>query len=187
MKIGRGFLFGVLAGAVVPGIILAIVFWPGDGGKSYDVVAVLPFEVDMGDSTLVILSQGIGEQTATRLTSHKIKVIPWLTSRRFAETNLSLSDIAQELGADAIVLGDLENRDGDLTGTIEVRDAETGALIWSESFDRQIGDLGYLCRHFGDMYAPVIAKVLLGEEHPSPSRFHPEPGARISCHRALLA
>ena len=45
MKVGKGFVFGVLAGAVVPGIVLAVVLWPKTDVAVYDVVAVLPLEV----------------------------------------------------------------------------------------------------------------------------------------------
>lgn len=106
-------------------------------------VAVLPLENLSGDPDQEFFADGMTEALISALgrTSRALKVISRTSSMRYKGTSLSLPEIAEALGVDMVIEGSVL-RQGDLVRmTVQLIDAETDQHLWSEVFDRGLGDV----------------------------------------------
>jgi TolB-like protein len=106
-------------------------------------VAVLPFENLTGDPEQSYLADGIHEALITDLArlGGLSRVIARASAIRYAKTTKSLSEVARELGVDAIITGSVLQAAGKVKVTAHLINAATDEQVWSDSFERAPRDI----------------------------------------------
>jgi len=143
-------------------------------------VAVLPL-LFTGDSTERDLGFGLSDEIATALVSEPgVRVM----SRRGAAASREDRDvdparIGRELGVEFLVMGSLRVSNGKLTVLARLLQADDGAMLWADQFERSIGDLGAvraeIARSVGDSLRKKSGFALTGGRARPARAVGPEP------------
>ena len=105
-------------------------------------MAVLPFQNLLGDERLSRFANGLATDIIADLSASRLlTVIAPGTSFSSAEGPRDARRIGQELGVGYVLVGTLQDDGRQLRATVQLVDAATGAQLWSERFDRPLGDL----------------------------------------------
>ena len=135
--------FALAAIVVVSGLLLGAFFLmrptePSDG----PVVAVLPFDDFSAQPYQGVLSDAVSENIITALARFpQVLVISRRSSHQFRDSDLSVADIAQELGAGFILEGSQQLEGSQLRITAQLIEAESQSHIWAEEFDVPLTDM----------------------------------------------
>jgi TolB-like protein/class 3 adenylate cyclase len=143
----------VLAGGVAAWVLLGA---PGQAAKPIEVaslaapsrlagcpsVAVLPFRNLSGNAADDFFSDGTTEDVITALGRFSnLLVIAKSASFRFKDSHSSPADIGRALDV-RYLLGGSVRRAGDRVRIgVELTEAATGRLVWSETYDAEVGDI----------------------------------------------
>lgn len=105
-------------------------------------IAVLPLDNLTGDAGQEYLVAGIHESMTSTLSNISgFRVKSRTSTARYKNSDLTLSEIAHELGVTTVVSGSVL-RDGDtIRVNVQLVDAATDEYIWSESYERDVGDI----------------------------------------------
>jgi len=105
-------------------------------------VAVLPF-VDMSEKRdQEYLSDGLSEELIDKLTNAAdLKVIARTSSFQFKGKNEDIRTIGQRLGVANLLEGSVRKSGNALRITVQLVRANTGYHVWSETYDRNAGDI----------------------------------------------
>ena len=105
-------------------------------------IAVLPFDNLSGDPDQEYFSVGMMDEILDRLFKiGDLKVISRTSSMRYKNSDLSLKEIAGELGVAAILEGSVRRVGNLVRITVQLIDAETDSHLWSETYDGDLSDL----------------------------------------------
>lgn len=106
------------------------------GFKGEKSIAVLPFE-NTADSTEEYLSDAIPQDIISNLSkvASLQKVIAWFSVRGFKKTNKTPSQISTELNVYAILSGRIQKHENKLRISVELIEAKTNRLLWSNKFE----------------------------------------------------
>ena len=105
-------------------------------------VAVLPFENLSGDPEQEYFTDGMMDEILDRLFKiGDLKVISRTSSMHYKNTDLSLKEIARELGVSAILEGSVRKAGNMVRITVQLIDAGTDTHLWSEVYDGDLSDL----------------------------------------------
>jgi TolB-like protein/Tfp pilus assembly protein PilF len=105
-------------------------------------IAVLPFVNEGGNADVEYLSDGMTETLINSLSQiPKLSVKARNSAFRYKGKETDLQKIAQELNVQAILTGRIVQHGGQLTLSLELVDAKTENVIWSEQYTRQQSDL----------------------------------------------
>ncbi len=101
-------------------------------------IAVLPFKNWTGDPNLEYISDGMTDAVISRLTKIKSidKVIPFTSTIKFKETNRSTKEIADELGVDNLLQGNLQISGNQVKINLQLINGNSNEHIWSEEYTR---------------------------------------------------
>ena len=129
-------------------------------------LAVLPLKNLSGDQAQQYLADGITEELIGRLAGIRdLRVISRTSVMRFADTQLSLPQIAKMLSVDAVVEGSVM-RDGDrIRVHAQLIRAATDEHFWSESYDRELRDVLAMDADVAQAVAHKVEVTITGEEH----------------------
>jgi TolB-like protein/tetratricopeptide (TPR) repeat protein/tRNA A-37 threonylcarbamoyl transferase component Bud32 len=143
------------------------------------VLAVLPFQNLSTDPDEAYLASAVPMELTARL-GHigAVKVVPWTFMKRFdVGGQRSLKEVAERTGAGAIIEGSVQRapaRSGGADRPVQVRvqvyQAGVGALLWSASFERDIGNFFALQHDIAKEVAERIHVVLASREQTQISR-----------------
>lgn len=131
-------------------------------------VAVLPF-VASGDTTL---AAGLERDVVAALrTVPGLYVIAGAAVSSYASTDLSPSEIGTQVGARGIVDAGVQLVDGRVRVSARLREAATGAILWSADVDRPVDELGAIRREMAESVAATMLDERLREQvaHEAPS------------------
>jgi adenylate cyclase len=105
-------------------------------------VAVLPFKNLSADSGQDFFSDGITEDVITALGRFSnLLVIAKSASFRFKGSNASPAEIGRQLDARYLLGGSIRRADNRVRVGVELTEAATGRLVWSETYDAEGGDI----------------------------------------------
>jgi len=140
----RGRLWLVAAAAVIA-IAATALFWLGPkdiNADSVRSVAVLPF-VDMSaGKDRGYLSDGIAEEILNRLAqSERLRVIARTSSFSIRDEPLDVPQIAARLDVEYVLEGSVRKAGDRIRVTAQLIDAATNSHLWSQTYDRSMGDL----------------------------------------------
>ncbi|CAN5757680.1 hypothetical protein BH20ACI3_BH20ACI3_24740 [soil metagenome] len=137
---------GVTLGALVLLALIGVGFWfifnRTAGDKQIESIAVMPFVNESGNADVEYLSDGMTETLINSLSQ-----IPNLSVKarssvfRYKGKELDPKKIASELNVQAILTGRVIQRGDQLTLSLELIDAQTENVIWSEQYSRKQADL----------------------------------------------
>lgn len=105
-------------------------------------IAVLPFQAVRGDPEDEYLLDGVTEAIISRLAR-----LPGVTVKsrasvfQYKRKNPLPQSVGTDLSVEAVLLGRVDNQNGNLTIYAELVDARTGDQIWGEQYTRQSKDL----------------------------------------------
>jgi TolB-like protein len=132
------------------------------GDKS---IAVLPFTIPGNDTTQEYISYGLVEEILDRLCRiRNLKVISHQSSARFKNSDLSLKEIARELGASAILEGSVQKSGNKLRITAQLIDANTDTHLWSNKYDNVLSDIFSIYSEVALSVAKELNAVINPEE-----------------------
>ena len=115
---------------------------PPKSGATEKSIAVLPFvnlTPEAGDD---FFSDGLTEELIHRLTRiPDFRVVAWETMSRLRGREQDPEGIRRELKVGAILRGSVRRTNGRVRVTAQLIDAESGAYLWSEMYDRELEDV----------------------------------------------
>jgi len=105
-------------------------------------IAVLPFTNMTGDAAEDYLCEGIAELlTAALVQITTLRVISRTSASRFRDAAEGMTEIARQLGADALIEGSIGRSVDGLRVTVQVIDGATDTHLWARSWERAHEDL----------------------------------------------
>jgi adenylate cyclase len=105
-------------------------------------VAVLPFDNLGGDPAEDYFSDGLTEDIITALAQHgELMVIARNSTFAFKGRPADIREVGAELGAGYVVEGSARRAGDQLRVVAQLIDAESGAHLWSRSYDRRVEDV----------------------------------------------
>jgi TolB-like protein/DNA-binding winged helix-turn-helix (wHTH) protein len=126
-------------------------------------VAVLPFDNVSSNANDAYLAVGIPEMLLNRMASvHGLRVIARGSSFAIATKGVEPRDIGKRLGSAYVIEGSVQREDDRLRIAVELIEATTNKLLWSERFDRGMGDILHLEDEIGDQLTNVLLVRLGG-------------------------
>ncbi|HEU5217410.1 MAG TPA: protein kinase [Gemmatimonadales bacterium] len=138
---------GVLAVAVVAALaFVGVRLLRSGAGPAHSVapvtLAVLPFVSRSADSADAYLAQGLTDAIAAALARDSaLRVASRLATAEYAERTAPPRTIGRSLGVAALLDGSVQRQGNRIRVTVQLVDTETGAALWSESYDRESADL----------------------------------------------
>ena len=149
-------------------IVLAVWGWlktPEVKSEGYQSIAVLPFDNYMGDATQDYFVDGMTEAIISELARLKgLKVISRTSVMAYRGTDKRLTDIAEELGVDAIVEGSVLKAGNEVRITAQLIDGLSDEHLWANSFDRGLDQVLSLQREVAGAIAQQIRWTFNPEE-----------------------
>lgn len=122
--------------------VAALVLAPLRTKDTVKSLAVLPFINLSGDARNDFLGDGISEELIATLSKvPELQVAARTSSFAFKGRNDDVRTIGDALGAGAVLAGSIRRSNDRLRVNVELTRAKDGRALWSESYDRQIGDV----------------------------------------------
>ncbi|MEJ2585048.1 MAG: helix-turn-helix domain-containing protein [Robiginitalea sp.] len=160
----------ILAGAftllvlVVAGALLTKGPEPSDTGQEKS-IAVLPFKNESGDSTNIYFINGLMESTLNNLQKiEDLRVISRTSAEKYRNTGKTIPEIAGELGVNYFVEGSGQKIGDQVLLHIQLIEAKSDRPLWSEQYNRQVGDIFALQNEVARQIAAAIQAVVTPDE-----------------------
>ena len=110
--------------------------------EALPVIAVLPLVNASGDPAREFFSDGVSDEIIHALGRYSgLRVISRNSVQQFKQREASARLVSQELGARYVVTGSVREVDGQVRVAVELSDAQTARVLWSERFDRKGGEV----------------------------------------------
>ena len=123
-------------------------------------IAVLPFLNLSGDPKQEYFSDGLTEDIMTELSrARDLRVLARNTTFQYKGKAVDVSKLGRELGVRYVLEGSVRRAGDDLRVTAQLIDAETGAHIWADKFDRKMADV-FLVQD--EIVGQIVAKIAGG-------------------------
>jgi adenylate cyclase len=105
-------------------------------------IAVLPFQNMSGDAEQEYFADGMVEDIITGLSRFKwLFVIARNSTFAYKGRSVDIKQVGQELGVRYVLEGSVRKAAGRVRITTQLIDAETGAHVWAERYDRPMDDI----------------------------------------------
>ncbi|MEZ5345977.1 MAG: protein kinase [Pyrinomonadaceae bacterium] len=105
-------------------------------------IAVIPFVIEGERNDLEYLSDGLADNLITRLSAvPKLSVKARGSVFTYKGKTRSIEEIANELGVDAVLHGQLSKTGGEVRLRLEMVETATQNLVWSKSYERRVENL----------------------------------------------
>jgi adenylate cyclase len=133
-------------------------------------IAVLPF-VDLSDERdQEYFGDGLAEEILNLLgRSPELKVIARTSSFRFKHQPADIATITRRLGVTHVLEGSVRKSGNQVRITAQLIAAQDGAQVWSQNYDRELGDLLATQREIAVAVAHALRTRLLREEAAPPA------------------
>jgi len=123
-------------------IVGGFFYYRGKTSSTIQSIAVMPFVNESGNSDVEYLSDGMTETLIGSLSQLPgLNVKARSTVFRYKGKALDVKTIGKELGVQAVLNGRVIERGDRLTLSLELIDAQTENVIWSDKYDRKQTDL----------------------------------------------
>ena len=128
-------------------------------------IVVLPFTNMSGDPEQEYFADGITEDVITALSRHRwFFVIARNSSFTYKGRNADVKQVGRELGVRYVLEGSVRKVGGRVRVTAQLIEAETGAHIWAERYDRDYADIFAIQDEITESVAGTIEpEMLMGE------------------------
>jgi len=170
-----GILIAALAGFVGWGIVGGLQRWSTGASGQIRSVAVLPLQNLSSDPEQQYFADGMTEQLIADLAATGgLRVIARTSVMPYRVAAKSVPSIARELQVDAIVEGSVLRASGQVRVTTKLISGTTGAIMWAQTFERDVRDVVALQREVARTITSKVDVTLT-----------PEQQARIAAARPL--
>lgn len=151
---------GVAAGTGTPAPVTGVTLVAYDPSAPIRSLAVLPLDDFSPPGAKDYFTAGMHEELITQLSQiQSIRVASRTSVMRFAETELSMPEIGQQLGVDVVVEGSVLRTATAVRITVQLIHAASDTHLWSQSYERDLTDIIALQ---GEV-ARAIAEEIQGE------------------------
>ena len=124
-------------------------------------LAVLAFTNRSADQEDSYFADGLADELLSTLSRiEELRVAPRTSSFYFKGKDVDIATIASTLNVGSVLSGSVQRDGGSLRVTVALDGAETGELLWSESYDRDIGSLLDIQRDIALSVASAIVPIL---------------------------
>jgi len=128
-------------------------------------VAVLPFVNMSGDKEQEYFSDGLTEELLNSLAKiNELQVAARTSAFSFKGTNTDIGTIARKLNVASVLEGSVRRSGNTVRITTQLINAVTGFHQWSETYDRDLGDVLKLETEVAGSVASALKVTLLGDE-----------------------
>jgi TolB-like protein/Tfp pilus assembly protein PilF len=128
-------------------------------------IAVLPFVNMSGDASQEYFSDGLSEEMLNALSRiNELQVAARTSSFYFKGEHADLATIAHKLNVATVLEGSVRRSGHMVRITAQLNDAVTGFHIWSQTYDRDLGDILKLQAEIANAVANALKVSLLGDE-----------------------
>ena len=105
-------------------------------------IAVLPFANTSGEAETEYFSEGLTEEIQSLIVRlNEFRVVAMSTSRQFKDSVTDVVSIADQLHAEAVLLGSVRRYQNKVSVTARLIDGNDGQELWSDNFDRDLSDI----------------------------------------------
>jgi TolB-like protein/Tfp pilus assembly protein PilF/predicted Ser/Thr protein kinase len=147
-------------------------------------LAVLPLQDLSGDLGQAFFAAGMHDTLITDLARIRaLRVTARASSRRYAETTKSITEIARELDVDAVLTGSVARSGDRVRVTAQLIDAATENHLWTEQYDRSVRDVLSLQNEIVSAIAREVRVQLTPDEQQRLARARP---VNPQAHEAFL-
>jgi len=163
----RNVIVPVFVAAVVLFFSVYFIFKPGTKKQQRTrSFAVLPPTLNNSDSTYYFEGQGIAGMLIENLSKiNEIdKVVPWITTQPFADSNLSDARLSKELGANYIVRLNIGEENNEIYVDVELYDSEVESKIWFDQYNMSNDNLIQLPKEIAKDIAEEVDAELSNED-----------------------
>ena len=128
-------------------------------------VAVLPFVNMSGDKAQDYFSDGLSEELLNSLARiNDLQVAARTSSFSFKGKDVQIGTVARELNVAAVLEGSVRRSGNTVRITAQLVNAATGFHLWSQTYDRNLGDVLKLQTEIANAVAGALKVTLLGDE-----------------------
>ena len=128
-------------------------------------VAVLPFANMSGDPEQEYFSDGVTEDVITDLSKvSSLFVVARHAAFAFKGKGADVRELARELGVTHVLEGSVRKSGGRVRITAQLVDGDTGAHVWADRWDRDLGDIFALQDEISQAIVAALKLKLLPEE-----------------------
>jgi TolB-like protein/Tfp pilus assembly protein PilF len=143
--------------------------------QSLQTVAVLPFVNISADPENAYFCEGLAEELLNALARvDGIRVAARTSAFAFAGKNASVSEIAAALGVKSILEGSVRRSGNRLRITAQLVNASDGYQLWSQRYDREMGDIFDVQEEITLAVVDALKVQLLGKEKVALLKRHTE-------------
>jgi TolB-like protein/tetratricopeptide (TPR) repeat protein len=127
-------------------------------------IAVLPFVNMSGDKEQEYFSDGLTEEILNSLTRiSELQVSARTSSFAFKGKDTDVATIARKLNVASVLEGSMRRSRRTIRVTAQLNDAVTGYHLWSETYDRDLGDVLKLQTDIANAVTGALKVTLLGD------------------------
>jgi len=128
-------------------------------------IAVLPFVNMSGDKDQEYFSEGLTEELLNALSRiSELQVAARTSSFSFQGEHPDISTVAHKLNVGAVLEGSVRRSANTVRITAQLVNGVTGFHLWSETYDRDLGDVLKLQADIATAVASALKVTLLGDE-----------------------
>ncbi|MDU8887220.1 adenylate/guanylate cyclase domain-containing protein [Yeosuana sp. MJ-SS3] len=126
-------------------------------------IAVLPFSNMSNDTDSENFTDGVTEDILLQLSKIKeLQVISRASIMQFKESNLSISDIAKELGVSYVLEGSVRKYGDKVRINAQLIDAQNNNYLWAENYDKTLTEIFEIQSQVSNEIARAL-KITLSE------------------------
>ncbi|HET9949277.1 MAG TPA: tetratricopeptide repeat protein, partial [Longimicrobiales bacterium] len=130
-----------------------------------DAIAVLPFRNLSPDPETEYFSDGVTEDVIASVARIRgVRVLSRTSVLQYKETTRPLLDIALELGVGTVVTGSVRRSGGRVRIVAQVVDAREEGHLWTETYDRDLGDVFQIQSEVAAQVAAAVRRELTASE-----------------------
>lgn len=138
----KGFVLAAIGIALIVILVGSYLYWSRSRNTAIESIAVMPFVNESGNADIEYLSDGMTETLISSLSQlPNLNVKARSSVFRYKGKETSPQTIGKELNVQAILNGRVSQRGDQLTLSLELIDAQTENVIWSEQYSRRQSDL----------------------------------------------
>ena len=129
-----------------------------------DSIAVLPFVNMSGDKEQEYFSDGLTEELLNSLARiNELQVAARTSAFSFKGKDTDIGTIARKLNVGAVLEGSVRRSGRTMRITVQLNNAVTGFHLWSQTYDRDLGDVLKLQTEIANAVANALKVTLLGD------------------------
>jgi len=134
------------------------------GSRADNSIAVLPFVNMSSDPEQEYLSDGIAEEVLNLLAEiTELRVISRSSSFSFKGKDVKPAVLARELNVDYVLEGSVRKAGDRLRITAQLIDAPSETHVWSQTYDRELGDILAIQDEIARAVVPALKVKVLGQ------------------------